>query len=78
LSNLTSGLYNIFSVFTSRIPHPGSELHPANQFMLVIMNVRVDFKQEGTENITGWSRNIGICYIKWSNYCNSKKLWEHT
>ncbi|XP_066916327.1 protein wntless homolog [Clytia hemisphaerica] len=34
-------------IFSSKIPHPGAQMHPAYQFMLVIMNIRVDYMQQG-------------------------------
>ena len=37
------------AVFSTKIPHPGSQMHPAHQFMLVVMNIRIDFMSQGVE-----------------------------
>ena len=42
-------LYYLMLVFSTKIPHPGSQMHPAYQFMLVVMNIRVDFMAKGSE-----------------------------
>ena len=40
--------FPLMLVFSTKILHPGSQMHPAYEFMLVVMDIRIDYMAQLT------------------------------